>query len=267
MTDRIPFVIPTKRGYARRACRLILQPRLCTLGRGTQGERFISASSMAAAIILSLAGTALDRGAFAAPVTDTFLIDQTGTCGLNGTHSQIFEAASANLDSTAADDFDVPTNATWEINQVWATGGYDHGFGPAPYVSVTFYGPGGDVPGAPIAQCSYDNVNTFTDSIGRFVISLPKTCALWGGGAGKKYWVSVRARMDSNHGEWAWDGSSLHSKAAQWQNPGNGFTTNCITWSGIPGCFGNGIAAPDLCFAIKGTIDDEIFFQNGFETL
>jgi hypothetical protein len=65
------------------------------------------------------------------------LYDQTDSPGESNAVSQDFEASQNALDSTAADDFTVPSGESWEIDGADVLGDYN-GPGPAASSRVTF---------------------------------------------------------------------------------------------------------------------------------
>ena len=112
-----------------------------------------------------------------------------------------------------------------------------------------FFADAGGLPGA--TSCSYPGlvagVDFVDDGAGNLDVSLPAPCILPAG----DYWLSVQAAMDSTvGGQWLWGERSVQTGAAfAWENPLDGFTTGCTSWTSGGAC---GAAAPDLLFALIG---------------
>jgi len=161
--------------------------------------------------------------------------------------SQNFEAQYDAFDNQAADDFRVPANTTWKVKKVIVTGTYQGFPGPASSENVFYYKDAGGLPGT--LRAELDNI-AGADSGGNFVIPAP--VRVKGGDLGRTYWVSVQINMDfSIGGQWYWETRSVQTdNRAAWQNPGNGFGTNCTTWATMQTCLG--FPGPDLMFALSG---------------
>jgi hypothetical protein len=161
--------------------------------------------------------------------------------------SQNAEAALDFFDSQAADDFIVPAGQTWNLTEVDVLGEYDS-TGPAASFHVFFYENGaGDLPGELVAS-RLENPYTGNND---FVITLTEPVTLPEG----HYWVSVQARQDiTQAGFWLWHNRTVQSNSgAAWQNPGNGFGTECVTWIRKVTCAALGETAPDQVFRLAGT--------------
>ena len=173
------------------------------------------------------------------------LYNQTGNAGPNSITSQNFEAANDAFDNRAADDFTVPTGG-WAIDEVFVSGVYFNGTGPAGSVNVYFHGDAGAVPGAVVASLLSLSM---TDSSGSFTIALPAPLVLAAG----NYWMSVQANMDfSVGGQWGWTERTVQSgDASAWINPGSGFGTPCTNWGARVATCGVG-TEPDLIFSLSG---------------
>jgi len=157
------------------------------------------------------------------------LYDQTAGGNINGYASQDFEASFATYDCQAAEDFVVPAPG-WTIDQVVVSGQYT--IGPADGFNVYFYSDSGGMPGA---QLYYGASQPFTfNGADLFTITITSPPVLTPG----TYWVSVQCRMDYNvGGQWYWnqiDGTA--GIDAQWQNPGGGFGSTCLSWGSIQTC-------------------------------
>jgi hypothetical protein len=161
--------------------------------------------------------------------------------------SQDAETALDFFDSQAADDFIVPAGQTWQLTEVDVLGEYDS-TGPAASFHVFFYENGvGDLPGSLVASRLE---NPYTGS-SDFVITLSEPVTLPEG----HYWVSVQARQDiTQAGFWLWHNRTVQSNSgAAWQNPGNGFGTECVVWIRKITCAALGETAPDQVFRLVGT--------------
>lgn len=169
--------------------------------------------------------------------------DDTGV----GIVSQNFESAFDIYDSQAADDFKVPKGHTWKIKEVDVNGVYFNGSGPATSETVYIYSNSSGVPGTLVKS----KTKTGADTAGSFVIKLGKKGIKLTKGT---YWLSVQANMDfSSGGEWGWETPGTQTgMAAQWQNPGNGFSSGCTTWQNMQTCTGD-VSGPDLMFTLQGT--------------
>ncbi|MBE7528546.1 MAG: hypothetical protein HND44_23745 [Chloroflexi bacterium] len=179
------------------------------------------------------------------------LYDQTDNIGTNAFPSQNFEAAFDAFDNAGADDFIIPVvDGAWTIETVEVLGTYSAA-GPIPTVDVNFYADSSGLPGALVY--SAPGVVPALDVAGDLTINLPVAAILPSG----HYWVSVVANMDFGvGGQWFWSTRSVQSNNGYaWQNPGNGFSTGCITWSyGATVCGVGGGVEPDALFRLSGSI-------------
>lgn len=161
--------------------------------------------------------------------------------------SQDAETALDFFDSQAADDFIVPAGQTWHVTEVDVLAEYDSS-GPAASFHVFFYENGaGDLPGV-LVEARLENPYTGSND---FVITLTEPVTLPEG----HYWVSVQAREDiTQAGFWLWHNRTVQSNSgAAWQNPGNGFGTECVIWIRKITCAALGETAPDQVFRLVGT--------------
>ena len=176
------------------------------------------------------------------------LYDQTDNPGTASSVSQDFEASFDAYDNQAGDDFVIPaSDGSWTIDEVYATGVYFNGTGPAPAVNVFFYQDAAGLPGAQV----YSALGLVpTDVAGTYTIALTTPAVLPSGA----YWVSVQAVMDfSVGGEWGWTGRTVTSNnPATWRNPGDGFGSGCINWTNLVTCIPS--SSPDLLFRLSGTV-------------
>lgn len=196
----------------------------------------------------------IDKGSFEVQPTPTptpcvVLYDQSDSAGGGAVVSQNFETANNNYDAQAADDFVVPANQNWQVQQVKVNGRYFNGPGPATSANVTFYFDAANFPGAVVAGGTFNNLST-SDASGNFTIPLPTNLVLTAG----TYWISVQPNLDFNpSGEWAWNDRTVTSNsAAVWQNPGGGFATSCSVYGRRGANCGIDPTAPDQIFQILG---------------
>ena len=127
-----------------------------------------------------------------------------------------------------ADDFVVPSGATWNVNHVFVNGIYYNGGFEVPAADVIFYADAAGIPGA--ALYTFTAVPAESDATGNVNVFLPSTATLTAG----TYWVSVAAAMDyTTHFQWMWSKEAAPTVMSefQWQNPGNGFGTGYTTWT------------------------------------
>lgn len=214
--------------------------------------------------ILSLAAGCLGMASFAqVPTTSNNVVFSGGLTSLRATttstvtalHEQLtglgagytsqnFETGFDAYDNTAADDFTVPTGATWKIDSIFVHGVYWNGTGPSDSAYVTIYSNSGALPGTPIYSAKLNGADP--DGDGQFTIRLTTPAILSPG----TYWLGVVARMDfSPYGQWGWTNiSTLQGNPAVWQNPGGGFEFYCSTWGLITSCLG--ATGPDMAFGL-----------------
>ncbi|WP_027376759.1 T9SS type A sorting domain-containing protein [Kaistella palustris] len=169
-------------------------------------------------------------------------LDQT-----SGVSSQEFETGNAAYSAMAADDFEVPAGATWNITDVYVSGTSYNSNYPTSF-KVTFYNNSGtNLPGTAIRT---DNVVLTAGSISP-TIPLPTPMVLPPG----KYWMSVQAVMDYTvGGQWYWNtytATSTLGASYAWMNPGGGFGTTCTGWNTGTVCVPTTLK--DLQFSLNGT--------------
>ena len=199
----------------------------------------------------------------AVPPADAFvgapilLYDQTDNATANGAPDQDFEAAFNAYDSEAADDFVVTAATGWDVERVTTVGTFTPGGGPTASVDVIFYansagGGDPDLPGAPVAGCSYAAIIPTSQVGGSYVIDLPTVCALPAG----TFWLSVQANQNfTPNGQHFWSDRTVQSGSeAAWRNPGNGFGSGCVTFTPKTVCGVGDPISPDFLFQILGQI-------------
>jgi uncharacterized repeat protein (TIGR01451 family) len=181
------------------------------------------------------------------------LFDQFDAASGNGTPDQDFETALDAFDAQAADDFVVPADAAWLVRELRTIGSTTVSGGATISVAIHLNASGGgspDLPGSPVAGCSYSNLTPTTDTAGSFVIRLPAACLLTSG----RYWLSLQTRQDvATHGQHFWSNRAVQSGSeAVWRNPGNGFGSGCTVFRPQLECGVGGGASPDLLFQVVG---------------
>ena len=175
------------------------------------------------------------------------LFDNTsGNTGVGWT-SQNFESDYDAYDTMAATSFAVPAGHTWTVTEV-DVAATNQGVNANSF-NVLFYS-NNKKTGLPkkLNKKSASNDANFTeDGSGDAWINLPSKGVKLKGG--KTYWVSVQANQDFNsEGQWWWNTSSTPANPTPaWQNPGNGFGTNCTTWGTLSTCLGGA----DPAFAVR----------------
>ncbi|MDO9577372.1 MAG: FlgD immunoglobulin-like domain containing protein, partial [Candidatus Cloacimonadales bacterium] len=180
----------------------------------------------------------------------TALWDQMSSPGADGGISaQDFEASYNQYDAEGADDFVVPTGATWTISEVDVLGTYSVA-GPCDLANVRIYANNAGIPGTLLFE--YLNVPATPSVEGNLFCVIPNTTLTAG-----TYWMSVQGRMDyATGGQWYWSRQSPPTIGYefQWQNPGGGFGgltswgAGSIQWPGQT-CY-------DLSFVIYGIATD-----------
>lgn len=175
------------------------------------------------------------------------LYKQFPPIGTSTITSQQFEAANAQYNSNAADDFTVPAGKSWQVSAIYVRGHSVSPVYPTSY-KVTFYtNTTSNLPGTIVRT---ENVIL---AAGSNSPTLPLATALTL--AAGKYWVSVQAVLDfTGGGQWYWetytDTATLSAPFA-WTNPGNGFATPCNTvWNTGSVCIAGQLK--DLQFSLDG---------------
>lgn len=200
-------------------------------------------------------GRSADGPVLSAPVTSSpnlvrglLLFDQTGNPTGNSVPDQNFEAAFDAYDCMGADDFSVPVDREWTINQVAVNGTYT-GTGVATGVSVGFHEDAGGLPGTLIT--SFNSIAPTTDTAGSFVVDLPAAVILTEG----VYWVTfqVDKTFGGGSGQHFWsETTNSFGNFAAWINPADGFGSGCTNWNTTQACgVGSGVLI-DLEFSISG---------------
>ncbi len=188
-------------------------------------------------------------------VPPDILWDQTANISSSNISSQDFTDGGGldQFDTRAADDFLVPADLFWIIDNVRVFGAFDD---TTPdlidSLNVFFFTDGGGLPGSPVPGCTYLNILPENVTVPNFVIDLPKPCVL-GSGA---YWISVQANIKFiTNGQWFWHENSVQTlDPFAWENPGDGFSTGCIAFT--PAQANCGADQPDLSFQLAGRETD-----------
>ncbi len=158
-----------------------------------------------------------------------------------------FHADDASFVDYMADDFVVPGGETWTITEVDAMG-LQIGVGGATF-NVAFYTNGaGNLPDTEVYST---NNGTYTTNGTDWVITIPAAVLTPG-----TYWVLVQGNGSNNpFNSWFWTGRSVQSNdTAAWQQPGNAYGRNCLTWQRKPICFSEFPDDFDQVFRLVGTI-------------
>ncbi len=191
------------------------------------------------------------------------LFDQTNTITTGGTVAQDFEDAVVGFDCMAADDFEIPTGETWYLDSLVIYGFYaaqnNDPFTTVSGIGLIIYEDNNGTPGAIVYSDTVDmNVDDNQDGALTYHWSTPFMMTEG------TYWVAGTARKDflNGGGQWYWFRTTTgFGNDFLWQNPGDGFTTGCTTWSGGGNCLmlpEDGLAFRFFgCFSpIKPQIDD-----------
>lgn len=181
------------------------------------------------------------------------LWDQTANISTAGAASQNFTDPGGgfdSFDSRAADDFNIPVPAGWNIQTLRAIGFYSGGPGPVQSLNVVFFADAAGLPGDVIPGCEYRNIPPTNINDPDFVINLPVACELLPG----TYWVSVEANMPFiPNGQWFWFYQTVQTlNLFAWENPLDGFGDGCTAWTPGISCISG--AAPDLSFQLLGEL-------------
>ena len=196
----------------------------------------------AASLIALCAGSAsAGKPPIAFPKVSKVLWDQNSNYIYPAVNSDDYSSTSS-LDDQGADDFVIPKGKTWRITEVDVTGTYFQGSGPANFENIVFYRDNMGVPGKPIRNGRFTNLNGAGGP--NFSIVLPgKGIQLRAG----HYWVSVVANVDIMVGQWGWGVNyAQHRSRGVWRDPPADL---CPTWCNIESIGANG---PDFMFELKG---------------
>jgi N-acetylneuraminic acid mutarotase len=157
-----------------------------------------------------------------------------------------FHADAPDVVDYMADDFAVPGGETWTITEVDAMG-IQFGSGGATF-NVQFYTNGAS--NLPDVLVYDTNNGTYTTNGTDWVITIPPAILTSG-----TYWVMVQGNGSNNpFNSWFWQGRSVQSNdTAAWQQPGNAYGRNCITWERKPICFSEVPDDFDQVFRLVGT--------------
>lgn len=151
-------------------------------------------------------------------------------------------------DAVAADDFVVTSPAGWNVENVYTVGEVDHPGqgGTLVWVNTSFYADAGGVPGAPLSGCEFPgNVDFTADANGS--LSIDVDCSAPSG----VVWVSqqVRTSLGGANIHWWATRNTAAGNPFVWQNPDNGWGTDCIDWTPATAC---GALGDDTLFEIRG---------------
>ena len=158
-------------------------------------------------------------------------------------------------DSQGADDFVLPTGKH-KITEVMANGLYYQGSGPAASFNVFLYkGDSRSTCCVKVIQACPNQSYTDVSGTGFVDIRLSgctgsRYAKLKGG---KRYFISVQANMNfESGGEWGWNtNSAVSGRPSFWQNPENGSSSGCVTYTRTTTCLSLGEGG-DFAFALLG---------------
>lgn len=194
----------------------------------------VVATSVVAAVAFAGTASAGVPGAAPARKASCYNVTQQDS-GISVLSDDFTDSGLSSYDASAALDFSLTKPCT--MKDVWTTGVYLNGAGPADSVSVILYKPNkhGD-PGRILKKelnLAYaDPTGTGSLRANGEKIRLKKG----------SYWISVVATMDfASGGEWGWELSSgVVGLDDVWENPAGGLGTPCTTWASISDCLGVG---------------------------
>lgn len=183
----------------------------------------------------------------------TILYNQYDNPGGVSLVSQNFEAVYDAYDARAADDFNVPANTSWTIQQVNVQGLYFNGNGPADSFSVFIYTDSGGKPADP-PNVSRTNMSYTLNGTDQFQITINPPINIAASPSGQHLWIAVQANLDfAAGGEWGWTDRVVQSNdPAAWENPGGGFGV-CPAWDVLDNCFGGLNDGDDFVYSLLGT--------------
>ena len=186
----------------------------------------------------SVGGHGLEPGL--RPAISTCLVQQpSGTP--DDVVSQDFAPPNDPYSSIGADDFTL--TSTCNLTTVVAQGAYFNGQGHAQQVQLQIYDDGGGVPGNVLLSESLP-AGGFSDSNGTFTMPVSPTLALGPG----TYFVSVQAQQVTPLDEWGWMTAPQTGYPAVWENPMDGWSTGCTSYSMMQACVGT--TDPDFAFGL-----------------
>lgn len=165
-------------------------------------------------------------------------------------------------DNQVADDFTIGPEQSWTLSLI-RTVGVAQGSGTVT-AAVFIYRDAGGAPGELIYSTSGAAPENGTCTNGQFCnLNVPIAGAPpLGPGT---YWASVQT---TGSFFWRWavvTPGETFGAAARWQNPGNGFNRNCVTYAPLLDC--NWVTASqgkDMSFALEGTFRDSAFSLGNF---
>lgn len=205
---------------------------------------------LAATAVIALTGaSAMAAPALASPFHHSpakqVLYNQNSNPSFAYVNSQNDTGGDTQYNDQAADDFVVPAGQTWKVTEVDVTGCC--AYTTSITENVFFYKDKNGVPGRLVRNGSFLNLNGTGNP--SFAMSLGTGVRLKAG----HYWVSVVVNCDYETGcGWGWgETSTISNDAALWENPGNGHTTGCTTWTALGTCLGSAYTG-DLMFELQG---------------
>ena len=194
---------------------------------------------------------------------DTLYAQYTGGEDYSWPLSENFEEELDGADSYLADDFDVPTGASWSVAGVSIFGAYgvvsNGSFERPPDFNVILWADDDGQPGE-TEVARFDEISPTSDRggngvEGEILIDFDSPVALSPG----KYWLTVQANLNfsANQTRFLWFSSATEfGEPAQLFNYGGGLTDlgSCnIDWGPNAACGLDGTGEPSLYFQILGT--------------
>lgn len=187
------------------------------------------------------------------------------TPSTGGVTAQDFESAYDIYDAQGADDFVVPSGVTWYVDSIIIPGSYSAGATTTCGVIYNIHTDNGGEPGTVVTG---DTINSDVDENGdgdlvvRFETPLQITSGT--------YWLVANGRKNfaSGGGQWYWQrDESLTGYPALWRNPGNGFGSNCTSWTTFYNCTNLAMSDSGLTFYMYGCYGPTKPLGFGFDTL
>ena len=181
------------------------------------------------------------------------LYDQSTGVSPQSTPAQEYEPATSSFDTEIADDFVVPAGKAWRIEEVFARG-IRGGDTDATSFRVSIYSNSSNLPGSTLIN----NVLPITSgTYPRPEIVIPAEPVLQTG----TFWLGLKAILDRGPDltpdQWFWsDNPTAFGNTAVIKNPGNGFGSDCTTFTPRLSCSLNGgppNSSPDQMFRLSGT--------------
>ncbi|MGA7436063.1 MAG: hypothetical protein WBW44_10670, partial [Solirubrobacterales bacterium] len=179
------------------------------------------------------------------------LFEHSTGASAQSTPSQNLEPANDSFDSEIADDFTVPQDKTWRLEEIFARG-LKNGANVAGTANVKIYADGSGTPGTLMHD---DVLSIRAGTYPRLELPYSVKPVLPAG----TYWLGVQVNMPGSPdtSQWFWaDNPNQSGSPAVFRNPGNGFLSGCTAFTARNTCaFGVTPANPeaDQMFRLTGT--------------